>query len=130
MKVGDIVNGSRALLLEDCFKFQVASGVVDAFVVCVESPMPREFSCGVHPAGARTTGGWGFEAPPGLGAKGSHADSRGVALGEAARHERAPPLREIDPGFSAGGSRSSPEGSRYRAGKCTPHSARSDTAVH
>ena len=34
---GDIVNGSRALLPEDCFKFQVASGVVDAFVVGVES---------------------------------------------------------------------------------------------
>jgi len=34
---GDIVNGSRALSPEDCFKFQVASGVVDAVVVGVES---------------------------------------------------------------------------------------------
>ena len=34
---GDIINGSRAMTPEDCFKFQVASGVVDAFVVGVES---------------------------------------------------------------------------------------------
>jgi len=34
---GDIVNGGRALSPEECFKFQVASGVVDAFVVGVES---------------------------------------------------------------------------------------------
>ena len=34
---GDIINGSRAMSPEDCFKFQVASGVVDAFVVGVEN---------------------------------------------------------------------------------------------
>ena len=34
---GDIVNGSRALSPEDCFKFQIESGVVDAFVVGVEN---------------------------------------------------------------------------------------------
>ena len=34
---GEIINGSRTLSPEDCFKFQVASGVVDAFVVGVES---------------------------------------------------------------------------------------------
>lgn len=33
---GDIVNGSRALSPEDCFKFQIESGVVDSFVVGVE----------------------------------------------------------------------------------------------
>jgi aryl-alcohol dehydrogenase-like predicted oxidoreductase len=34
---GDIINGNRAMSPEDCFKFQVASGVVDAFVVGVEN---------------------------------------------------------------------------------------------
>ena len=34
---GDIVNGSRALSPEECFKFQIESAVVDAFVVGVES---------------------------------------------------------------------------------------------
>jgi len=34
---GDIVNGSRALSPEDCFRFQIESGVVDAFVVGVEA---------------------------------------------------------------------------------------------
>lgn len=34
---GDIVNGSRGLSPEDCFKFQIESGVVDAFVVGVEN---------------------------------------------------------------------------------------------
>jgi 1-deoxyxylulose-5-phosphate synthase len=34
---GDIVNGSRALSPEDCFRFQIESGVVDAFVVGVEN---------------------------------------------------------------------------------------------
>ncbi|PWT92115.1 MAG: aldo/keto reductase [Blastocatellia bacterium] len=34
---GDIVDGDRALSPADCFKFQVESGVVDAFVVGVES---------------------------------------------------------------------------------------------
>lgn len=33
---GDIVNGSRAISPEDCFRFQIESGVVDAFVVGVE----------------------------------------------------------------------------------------------
>jgi 1-deoxyxylulose-5-phosphate synthase len=34
---GDIINGSQAMSPEDCFKFQIASGVVDAFVVGVET---------------------------------------------------------------------------------------------
>ena len=34
---GDIINGNRAMSPEDCFKFQVASGVVDAYVVGVEN---------------------------------------------------------------------------------------------
>lgn len=34
---GDLVNGSRAMTPEECFRFQIASGVVDAFVVGVES---------------------------------------------------------------------------------------------
>jgi predicted aldo/keto reductase-like oxidoreductase len=34
---GDIVNGTNALTPEACFRFQVESGVVDAFVVGVES---------------------------------------------------------------------------------------------
>jgi hypothetical protein len=34
---GDIVNGSRALSPEHCFRFQIESGVVDAFVVGVEN---------------------------------------------------------------------------------------------
>lgn len=34
---GDIINGSRAMSPEDCFKFQMGSGVVDAFVVGVEN---------------------------------------------------------------------------------------------
>ena len=34
---GDIVNGGRALSPEDCFRFQIESGVVDAFVVGVEA---------------------------------------------------------------------------------------------
>ena len=33
---GDIINGSRSLSPEECFKFQIESGVVDAFVVGVE----------------------------------------------------------------------------------------------
>jgi len=33
---GDIVNGERAISPEECFRFQVESGVVDAFVVGVE----------------------------------------------------------------------------------------------
>jgi aryl-alcohol dehydrogenase-like predicted oxidoreductase len=33
---GDIVSGNRALSPEDCFRFQIESGVVDAFVVGVE----------------------------------------------------------------------------------------------
>lgn len=35
---GDIVKGGRALSPEDCFRFQIESGVVDAFVVGVEKP--------------------------------------------------------------------------------------------
>ncbi len=35
---GDIVNGARALTPEACFRFQIQSGVVDAFVVGVEKP--------------------------------------------------------------------------------------------
>jgi predicted aldo/keto reductase-like oxidoreductase len=34
---GDIVGGARALSPEDCFRFQIESGVVDAFVVGVEN---------------------------------------------------------------------------------------------
>lgn len=34
---GDIVRGARAMSPQDCFKFQIASGVVDAFVVGCES---------------------------------------------------------------------------------------------
>jgi len=34
---GDIVNGSGALSPDECFKFQIESGVVDAFVVGVET---------------------------------------------------------------------------------------------
>ncbi len=34
---GDIVNGSKAMAAKDCFRFQIESGVVDAFVVGVES---------------------------------------------------------------------------------------------
>jgi len=34
---GDIVQGGRALAPADCFRFQIESGVVDAFVVGVES---------------------------------------------------------------------------------------------
>jgi predicted aldo/keto reductase-like oxidoreductase len=34
---GDIVNGSRALSPEDCFRFQIESGAVDAFVVGIEN---------------------------------------------------------------------------------------------
>jgi predicted aldo/keto reductase-like oxidoreductase len=33
---GDIVSGSKALTPEECFRFQIESGVVDAFVVGVE----------------------------------------------------------------------------------------------
>jgi hypothetical protein len=33
---GDIVQGGRALTPADCFRFQIESGVVDAFVVGVE----------------------------------------------------------------------------------------------
>ncbi len=33
---GDLVNGSRKLSPEECFRFQIESGVVDAFVVGVE----------------------------------------------------------------------------------------------
>lgn len=33
---GDIVNGSRALSPEECFRFQIESGAVDAFVLGVE----------------------------------------------------------------------------------------------
>ena len=35
---GDIVRGGKALTPEECFRFQIASGVVDAFVVGVEQP--------------------------------------------------------------------------------------------
>ena len=34
---GDIVKGFKAMSPDDCFRFQIASGVVDAFVVGVES---------------------------------------------------------------------------------------------
>ncbi len=34
---GDIVKGRKALSPENCFRFQIESGVVDAFVVGVES---------------------------------------------------------------------------------------------
>ena len=34
---GRLVSGSRALTPAECFRFQIASGVVDAFVVGVES---------------------------------------------------------------------------------------------
>jgi predicted aldo/keto reductase-like oxidoreductase len=34
---GDIVSGSRAITPAECFRFQIATGVVDAFVVGVES---------------------------------------------------------------------------------------------
>jgi len=33
---GDLVNGGRATSPEECFRFQIESGVVDAFVVGVE----------------------------------------------------------------------------------------------
>ena len=33
---GDIVSGSKALSPDACFRFQIESGVVDAFVVGVE----------------------------------------------------------------------------------------------
>jgi hypothetical protein len=34
---GDIVRGNKPLSPDDCFRFQIESGVVDAFVVGVES---------------------------------------------------------------------------------------------
>ena len=34
---GELVAGSRALSPDECFRFQLESGVVDAFVVGVES---------------------------------------------------------------------------------------------
>jgi 1-deoxyxylulose-5-phosphate synthase len=34
---GDLISGARAMSPEECFRFQLASGVVDAFVVGVES---------------------------------------------------------------------------------------------
>jgi len=33
---GDIVNGAKALAPEVCYRFQIESGVVDAFVIGVE----------------------------------------------------------------------------------------------